>query len=315
MKFVLLGDLHLLWDNPGSRLDEARVTQKNKFLYVLKWAEKNNAVILQPGDFFDKPRSWYLLPEIIDILKGFQLRICGIYGQHDTYMYSAETRKNTSLGVLISSGLVEELTEDGIYWVNNEGETVFVYGCSYGKEVPIPSHSDVFNILVIHAPIGKEALYPGHEHESMNTFLRKYPDYDLIVCGDIHRRFEYSVGKRYIVNAGPVLRKTAELYNYEHKPGFYIYSTLDDNPLTWHEIPHEPAEKVLTRDHIERQDETNEMLDEFIKSIPDSNSEDNVTEESDVVFAENVWKFVKENDISQDIVDILSDVMSGRKEK
>ena len=308
MKFLILGDLHLLWDNPKARLDDLNKTQVEKLLYVLDWARRNNVTaVFQPGDFFDHSRSWYLLPEVARLLflncfdfESFRqvVRIFAVFGQHDTYMYSVRTRSNTSLGVLASSGLVELLSENSVCLTEGP-EAVFVYGCNYGQEVPKPRDDFTYNILVIHAPIAREALFPGHEHESMTTFLRKNTSYELIICGDIHRKFEYSVGGRYILNAGPMLRKTAELYSFEHKPGFYVYDTSDDS-VSWHEIPHKPAEEVLTREHIELQKETKEMFDGFMELVDGDF-------EPDIDFVENVWAFVKENKIPQDVVDTLSE--------
>ena len=60
MKIVCLGDLHLLWDKPIGRLDDTHKVQMEKLKFVLDWARRNRASLLQPGDFFDSPRNWHL---------------------------------------------------------------------------------------------------------------------------------------------------------------------------------------------------------------------------------------------------------------
>jgi len=62
MKFALLSDLHLLWQNPVARLDNLVEVQFDKLSHVLGWCGNNDAILLQAGDFNDRPRSWMGLP-------------------------------------------------------------------------------------------------------------------------------------------------------------------------------------------------------------------------------------------------------------
>ncbi len=170
MKFVLLSDVHLLYDNPIARKDIARETQLEKILFVLKYASSIKAVILQAGDMFDKPRSWRVLSSIIPILTDYKVPIYSVFGQHDMYLYSEENKNATSLGVLASTGYVK-LLDHYVYsfYEAEKATTINIYGCSYGQEVPVPSAKKSRgkrNILVIHRPIllKKEwATQEGHD--------------------------------------------------------------------------------------------------------------------------------------------------------
>jgi DNA repair exonuclease SbcCD nuclease subunit len=304
MRLIMISDLHLLWDNPVSRLDDLRKTQEQKLLFLLKFASEHDATVLEAGDWFNRPRGWYLLPEIIDILKTYNIRTYAVYGQHDTYMYSEATRGATSLGILEKAGLVKILSaEPEEIWYRDDG--VAIYGCSYGQEIPVVKNKNLFNILVIHAPIAEKAIYPGQNYFDALSFLKDHKDFDLIHCGDIHQKFMIEHQCRIILNSGPMLRKEATLYNFSHKPGFFFYDSEKNKKPTWIEIPHQPAELVLSRAHIDYENEATNILDEFIGSI----GEVEINEE--VSFTDNLLAYIKKNKIKKPVTDIIEEVING----
>ena len=97
MKIVLISDIHLLWQNPVARLDNLVEVQFDKLSYVLDWCKSNDAILLQSGDFNDRPRSWFGLPQIITFLKKYGIKIYCVAGQHDYYMYSEESKLKMSI--------------------------------------------------------------------------------------------------------------------------------------------------------------------------------------------------------------------------
>jgi len=308
MKFLHISDTHLLWDSPQARLDDTHKTGLEKFEYVLNWAKENGAIILHSADFFDKRRSWYLLPEVVTLLKRYEVPILAVFGQHDQYMRSMVTRHATMLGILEQAGLVKILGDDPIYFDTDVGVGVarwHIWGAGYQEEIPTPGEEYDYNVLVIHAPIAVESLWHGHNYIDAEKFLAEHTEFDMILCGDIHRSFGImdSVG-RWILNTGPMIRRRALEYNFHHKPGFWVIDTEKDNRLnhrvTWEEIPHLLAEKVLSRDHIEREEEEEEILGEFVDSVSSDF-------DAGVDFDDNLAKFLAENDISQSVIDILSE--------
>ena len=113
MKLLLLSDLHLLWKNPVARKDNLPDIQFEKLEFVLDYAQEKDCIILQAGDMFDRPRSYHLLSQVMDIIGSYEVPIYCVYGQHDTYLYSKETRYATNLGILERSGLVHILNDKG----------------------------------------------------------------------------------------------------------------------------------------------------------------------------------------------------------
>lgn len=303
MKFICCSDWHLLWDNPSSRLDNLAEVQFDKLKFILEQAQHHKTNILQAGDFFDKPRSWSLLPVVIELLKQYDINIYSIFGQHDTYLYSEATRERTSLGILEKAGLVHILTDQPISIQN-----IDLYGASWGSHLvrtgsTIPGR---VSIGVVHESISDVPLYPDHKFAQSNKFLQDNPDYDFILCGDIHRKFESHYKGRTLINTGPMIRKEATEYNFEHKPSCYLLDT--EGKSYWIEIPHSKGSAVLSRDHIERQKEAENLLDEFVSEIKNK-----AEEGANVSFSDNLRIFINENNIRKEVVNILSEITEKKK--
>ena len=260
MKFFFLSDLHLVWDNPVARTDNAHATQMLKFKTVLNHVAEERGMLFVAGDFFDHPRSWYLLPEIIRVLRKFACPVYSVFGQHDLYMYS-ENRRNTNLGILMESGLVHEIPKDGAPVING----VKVYPMNWGDPVPTKLSPDR-NILVAHAPIAARAIYPGQQFSPALQFLKDHPEFDVIHVGDIHQRFSFNDGGRWIINTGPILRMEATDDSWAARPGFNVWES-ETGEMGWVEIPFEKPEKVLTFEHLEKAKRVEEMMTQFTTAI------------------------------------------------
>lgn len=259
MKFVLLSDPHLLLDKPKSRMDDAVQAAWDKFAWVYNFAYEEEATVLISGDLTDGPRSWQVLPDITNFYgmvsawphwRGEHTYV--VRGQHDTYMRNTNMNKRTIMGVLAEAGFVTELSGDPIVLNDNK---VALYGSNWGDNIgnehfKWPCQQGVTNILVIHAPISDQSLWEGQDYLHAERFIKNTP-YKLVLCGDIHRTFAIKHEDRWICNTGPMIRKEASLYNFSHRPCVFLYDTAS-NKLELVVIPHEPAEGVLNRDHIER---------------------------------------------------------------
>lgn len=299
MKFVCLSDIHLSSDNPEARLDNLVDTQMKKFEFVLKFAKDHDADILQAGDVFHRPRSWMLLPMVIDLLKKYKVRFFCVRGQHDDYMYSDETKDRTNLGILSKIGLVTPLGKEPI----KISDDVCIYGANFGDNLPVAKKGS-YNIGVIHTSISDEALWPGHNFTPASKFLKSNNSYDFILVGDIHRFFKVNAfDGRILINAGPMLRRESTQYNFTHDPSLYLLDTKK-HEIERVMIPHDPADKILSRDHIERQQETEGMLDEFINSIKSG-----VDTNTCVSFIENLLIFSKENNVEPNVMQVLANFM------
>jgi len=314
MKFVCLSDIHLSSENSEARQDNLVETQFDKLEFVLQLANENQAAILQAGDFFHRPRSWMLLPTVIDLLKKYQVDIYSVRGQHDDYLYSEETKDRTNLGILVKVGLVIPLSVDRPVVVQD----AVLYGANFGQNLCDLGRKKLgYTIGVIHRSISDKALWPGHQFTSADRYLKDSPDYDFILVGDIHRRFEVVSGNRRLVNTGPMLRREATEYNFDHEPSVFLLDTEDLQQCAWMEIPYSPANRVLSRDHIERKAEADTLLDEFVRMIKD----DAITmgmgmdvDQSGVSFTENLIAFSEANKVEPKVMDVIAKFVERSKE-
>jgi len=292
MKLILISDLHLLSKQPKARLDNAVETCFKKLAYVVRRAYGMQAPILVAGDFFDQPRDWYVFKHLIETISGVE--IYSIFGQHDTYKYSEKTRSATNLGVL--SALSDDVTILEAAPTKLEG--VRVYGCHVGQDIPAPKDTKSLNILVIHAPISLEKA--AFAHFNAKSFLHDNPKYNLILCGDIHKKFVYEEKGAIICNTGPMIRKTVAEWN--HEPTFFVYDT-DNQDLVEVTIPHEAAEQVLSREHIEVEERREGLMQKFIDKV-------GKVKMGSTKLVKNITKFLKANDMPQEVKEILDGLIN-----
>jgi hypothetical protein len=204
------------------------------------------------------------------------------------------------MGVLARNNLINILDQNP----HNQASGYEIYGTSFNPDLQIPKPKGKKpNILVAHATISDQALYPGQAYYSAKKFLQDYKDFDLILCADIHRHFYFSDKGRYLVNTGPMMRKEASHYNFSHEPCFYVYDT-ETKKLSRGKIPCEPAKKVLSRKHIESSVEADTMLETFIAAVRDDKIEVGAN------LVDNIHKFLKKNKIDKTISNIIEEVMS-----
>lgn len=256
MRIVLLSDIHLLTANLNNRKDDIVNSQWVKLNHVFEVARKMNAIVIQAGDFVDSPRSWILLKLLISFFNKYPtVPVYFILGQHDMYFRSTSL---TIMGVLtrIFSNLTL-LTESKPCIV----EDVALVGQSYTKKSEEYSHiKGKFNILVVHKPISKHKLV--YSSSTAKQFLSKHKKFDCILCGDIHRRFRITSGKRCIVNTASLVRKT----HLDSSPGFYVLNT-SKNTYKFYKLP---VKDDVFMDVVE-DDTYTDFLDEFVEKLKSKN--------------------------------------------
>jgi predicted phosphodiesterase len=270
MKFVLLSDIHGTSKNPIARKDFLQETFKSKLRFVFEHAQRIGAVILQAGDLSHKPRDWTVLDILIDTFNEFpNVAMYSVMGQHDSYMRSSLDDAPTSMSVLVKTKKLWFLSSEPIKFVDN----VYVYGASWRQKWTAPKGKK--NIMVAHYPVAEKAVYPGHKFFLPEDVAVGWSDFNVILVGDVHRLFFKEVDNTYIVNTGPMLRREGDKYNFKHRPCFFVWDS-ETETMEKVEIPHEPAEKVLTRTHLDNKKKnikTIEDLEEVIHQIRESNLE------------------------------------------
>jgi DNA repair exonuclease SbcCD nuclease subunit len=260
VKFLLLSDVHGTDKLPVARKDDIWKTFDFKFSYILNYAREHAIPILQAGDLSDKSRNWNVLDYFINKLNK-RIKFMSVFGQHDMYYRSNPNVTPSTLLTLIKTGFITPLST-----TPTSVENVDIYGANWGDEIPEPKNQNKRNVLVIHAPISLREEWSGQVRESPKRLAKKYPDFDLILTGDIHRKFLVAHGHRFIANTGPMLRLEATEYNLRHKPCFFVWDS-DGLSVKKVIIPHRPAIEVLTRDHIDKTKMSKVELKDFVKKL------------------------------------------------
>lgn len=303
MKVATISDCHILTSDPICRIDDAKLASINKFKFVLEYCKKNKIDhLFVAGDLTHSPRmSWSLL-EITKAIYDSDLNVYAVYGQHDMYLRNKE---RTFLNLLSSSGLVRILDSIPI----TIGDYNF-YGTSFSEEVPKPKTKN--NVLVIHASISPTKLFPTHERIKPNTFLKKHKRFDLVFCGDIHRKFIEEYNSRLILNTGNMVRYTADEYNLKHKPCFFIVD-LNDFQIEEILIPAEKSKDVISTVHLEKKEELQEVnneIDDFITEVNLSkNKKDDINSDFYSILNSLIDKIKGTTDINKRAIEIIQYVM------
>jgi len=273
MKIGLLGDLHLTNRSPERRKDNYFETLLRKLDQAFSIFKKASCdCVIQVGDFFDAPTvANRVKSSVISLLKKHKKKVYCVVGQHDITGHSLQTLNNSPLAVLEASGDVTIVRRAEVIGdVSDKDSTaVVVYGASFGEEVPEP-YEDSYNILITHRMIGDRPLYPGQELMSPKRFLKKYPDYNLVVAGDYHYRFIEMWNGRTIVNPGALVRKTISKFDLEHNPGVVIFDTATSTVKTVL-LDVSPVEEVFDLSKKQEQKNTDLLL-QFIESLKDRSS-------------------------------------------
>lgn len=272
MRLGLLGDLQLTNVSPKRRLDDYWETLCSKLSSALNiFDEENCEDVLQVGDFFDAPTvAKRVESEIIQLFHCFgrdeDRRVFCVYGQHDISGHSKSTLPNSPLAVLQAARVVKILTDNPV--IVGKDSDVHIYGASFGEPVPKP-FADSYNILVTHKMIGNRPLWPQQELVGPRQFLRKHPDYNLIVCGDYHYRFIETWNGRTIINPGAIVRKTISKFDLEHKPAVVIFDTdICESKVI--ELEVEPPEKVFNFSKTIKKSKDNKVLAELVTKLQKS---------------------------------------------
>jgi exonuclease SbcD len=268
-KLGLLGDLHFTSKAPERRKDDYYQTLLGKLKQAFDIFEGENCQwVLQPGDFFDSPQVGNkVIADVIKLILRYHFEVLVCAGQHDIFGHSLETLHSSPLSVLEAANSISLLGRNK----SLIGERAWVYGASFGEEVPTPFKVDGYlNVLVTHRMIGNRQLYPDQPLEDPREFLRKYPMYDLVLCGDYHYRFQDHYQGRVIINPGAIIRKTISKYDQEHTPAVCILD-LKDLSVKVVELKVKPVEEVFDLAVKPNTDERNEALNRFISSLREQN--------------------------------------------
>uniref|UniRef100_A0A6M3L645 Putative calcineurin-like phosphoesterase n=1 Tax=viral metagenome TaxID=1070528 RepID=A0A6M3L645_9ZZZZ len=310
MKLLITGDWHITDKTPVNRLDDFPKTQEDKIDWILQTAIDNDCNgILQPGDIFDSSRaSDYLKQFWIEKFRQWEerLTICTVFGNHDLRFHGSNT-ENTPLMVLHKAEAIIIL-QDKVMHLDDD---IYIYGCSWGQDIPKKQNFSGTHILLIHKMLIDEKLWPGQEAQGAKAFLLN-SEFDIIVSGDNHQSFMVDSKDKFLINCGSLMRDSID--QEDHKPHIWI---IDTTPLdvkhpkpgqvvrTKIDIPIKPFKEVMNVEKATEQKEKNKELETFIESLK------NDVKLEGLDFPQNLEKYMKENELEEQTTAIIKEIMYG----
>lgn len=287
---LLTGDWHLREDTPVCRTEEEfQKAQWKKVDFISDLQKQCNCPILHSGDLFNhwKPSPWLLSMTMKHLPDQFHT----IYGNHDLPQHSLELANKCGINVLREAGKLIVLSSEG----SDPSNYPFFMEGSHWNQLPIKNcPSGNRNLLVWHIATYQGKLpWPGCPAPLGATLLRKYPQYDLICTGDVHKPFVEEYKGRLLVNVGSMMRTTADQINY--KPCVWLWYA-ETNTVVPVYLPIETD--VISRSHLQVQEERDNRIDSFISRL-------DTDWKASLSFEDNLAIFEKENFVRKSVMNIV----------
>jgi len=268
---ILMADLHIRPGKPQSRIDDFQKAMWDKWHFVLNLSEENHVCpILIAGDIGQEPEwpNWLLRKFIRETRETTDCEIFVIPGQHDLPNHNLELWEKSAFGVLSAAGVIISLGIPGSSGTNEiqAGYAGYLYGFSYGKEIQHPEAIETgrIRIAMSHQLVLENEVQGWEQGIGVSglSLLKKFPEYDLILTGDNHKSFVVQYRGRFLVNPGSMMRSSAD--QIDHAPQVYLWYA-EERRVEVVYLPCEP--NVLTREHIEKQQEKDRRMEAFVQSV------------------------------------------------
>ena len=291
---IICSDLHLTEQTPVCRTDDYIEAQKTKYIFISDLQQKYQCPVLCAGDIFDhwKPSPWL----ISFALKYLPDNLIAIPGQHDLPQHNLDLIEKSGFNALREAGKINEVIMNLVNYPPLK--TFFLQQVPFGEniytdEIAKCTYPYEKAVLMLHQLTWQKEPWPGAPPEgNARKLLKENPDFDLIITGDNHQAFTEEYKGRLLVNPGSIMRSTAKQIDFQ--PRVYLWNA-ESNTI---QIEYLPIEKsVVSREHLEMQEERTNRLDSFIEVLQSEEFEIGVS------FEENIKHVLKSTKISKSVKD------------
>lgn len=223
VNLLYFGDKHYQYKKPANRIDDFSETEKKKVREIRRLAKEHNVrLIIQPGDFLDKPR----LPDdfVQEILEewGFSaykraredyesgklnkeeladavldyIPIVGTVGNHELFGGSLKTLPRTTLGFMSSIGFINLVDKDNPFFIKTAGgRSIAITGVPYDLHILKNKENFILrekkgdtDLVLIHEALYNTTLGPEVNWLPIDS-VYKETKADLTIAGHIHHGF------------------------------------------------------------------------------------------------------------------------------
>ena len=223
VNLLYFGDKHYQYKKPANRMDDFSETEKKKVREIRRLAKEHNVrVIIQPGDFLDKPRlpddfvqaileEWgfsafkkaredyeagkLTKEEFADAVLDY-IPLVGTVGNHELFGGSLKTLPRTTLGFMSSIGFMNLVDKDKTFTVKTKGgRSVAISGLPYDLHLLKDPNNFILkekkgdtDVFLIHEALYNTTLGPEVNWLPIDK-VYKSTKAELTIAGHIHHGF------------------------------------------------------------------------------------------------------------------------------
>jgi len=272
---ILGADFHLREDLPVCRTDNFEAAQWRKLDEIKVLQKKHNCPVYHAGDLF---QHWKPSPSLLSkTIQHLPAEFYTVYGNHDLPQHNMELLEKSGVFTLYVAGKINILPK--------------------GHFGEVPQHSITIKgkrVGICHIMTYKGNLpFPGCKSPLAAALLNRHKDIDMLLTGDNHQSFTQIYDGRLLVNPGSLTRHKADQVN--HRPAVYLWNAETNTAL-----PHYLGieNNVISREHIEVQEQRDKRIDAFISGLTADWS-------GTLNFKDNLKIFFAENNTSENLQNII----------
>lgn len=223
VNLLYFGDKHYQYKKPANRIDDFSETEKKKVREIRRLAKEHNVrVIIQPGDFLDKPRlpddfvqaileEWgfssfkkaredyeagkLTKDEFADAVLDY-IPLVGTVGNHELFGGSLKTLPRTTLGFMSSIGFMNLVDKENSFTIKTKGgRSVVISGLPYDLHLLKDVNNFVLkekkgdtDLFLIHEALYNTTLGPEVNWLPIDKVYKKTKA-DITIAGHIHHGF------------------------------------------------------------------------------------------------------------------------------
>lgn len=272
---AIIGDPHIQFNNPTSRVDEYFVSIVNKLKQVLD----NNKYVICLGDLFSNPvldiQATMILIEILSEYKNKGGKFIGIIGNHTIYNWNVKTLNKTTKGLLVKLGLMTIIDSTGeledyknvVDHLNIEDW--YITSTKLNNPKPAPTTDIERSILLGHS-------YYAFERDKKHSFEfedLKECGFKYIFFGHDHEPYKPKlIDGTWLYRPGSLGRDAAHKYNLTREISYYQLD-LDTEEIRSVKVDHAPGSEVFSIEVMSKNNDPTPNyvydMEELLKSFGD----------------------------------------------
>lgn len=274
MKFLFMTDTHIKPENPKSRIDSYPEALKRKFNEVGEIIKEENIdYLLHGGDLFDRPDvPIKIVSEFLQIMKGYEVPIYMVAGNHDFFAQNPDTIERTYLGLLDSLDIIF-LLDDDHHVILREGDLSvaligkpFYYDMDKTPETYIVRERPDADIVInmVHGLLLDKTFFEGVDYITLDQVKDTLAD--ITLTGHYHTGYPMTkVDDKYFLNPGSIARLSVSNVNYKRIPSVVIIEVKkDDFVITERPLKSaEPSNLIFDKEKVEQAAFKFEVVEHF----------------------------------------------------